>query len=86
MRALLHHRPWRLRLTALALAAALTWLICVLAPSVMSAAEESVGDIAWRLGASPETERRLVIVDIDERSIQQEGPWPWPRATVAKLT
>ena len=86
MRALWHHRPWRLRLTALALAAALAWLICVLAPSVMSAAEESVGDIAWRLGASPETERRLVIVDIDERSIQQEGPWPWPRATVAKLT
>ena len=30
-------------------------------------------------------EARIVIVDIDERSLASEGPWPWPRATVARL-
>ncbi|HKJ71573.1 MAG TPA: CHASE2 domain-containing protein, partial [Gammaproteobacteria bacterium] len=27
----------------------------------------------------------VVIVDIDERSLQAEGQWPWPRAKVAAL-
>ena len=28
---------------------------------------------------------RLVIVDIDERSIQEQGRWPWSRDKLAKL-
>ena len=28
---------------------------------------------------------RVVIVDIDEKSLQEEGHWPWPRNRVAKL-
>ena len=28
---------------------------------------------------------RVVIVDIDERSLAAQGRWPWPRATVARL-
>ncbi len=27
----------------------------------------------------------IVIVDLDERSIQQEGRWPWPRSKMASL-
>lgn len=27
----------------------------------------------------------LIIIDIDEQSIQQEGRWPWPRLKVARL-
>ena len=27
----------------------------------------------------------IVIVDIDEESLKQEGRWPWPRARVADL-
>lgn len=27
----------------------------------------------------------IVIVDIDERALRQEGRWPWPRARVAEL-
>ncbi|MDX2455916.1 MAG: adenylate/guanylate cyclase domain-containing protein [Gammaproteobacteria bacterium] len=29
---------------------------------------------------------RIVIVDIDEKSLRQEGRWPWSRATVSRLT
>lgn len=28
----------------------------------------------------------IVIVDIDDKSIQKEGRWPWPRAKLAQLT
>lgn len=28
---------------------------------------------------------RIVIVNIDEKSLRQEGRWPWPRDKIAKL-
>lgn len=28
---------------------------------------------------------RIVVVDIDRRSLQAAGPWPWPRETMAQL-
>lgn len=30
-------------------------------------------------------DKRIVIVDVDERSLKAEGQWPWPRDKVAKL-
>ena len=27
----------------------------------------------------------VVVVDIDRRALQALGPWPWPRATIARL-
>ena len=33
-----------------------------------------------------ELDPRIVIVDIDEKSLRQEGRWPWSRATIAELT
>lgn len=32
-----------------------------------------------------EQEPRLIIVDIDEYSLQKEGQWPWPRTRIAEL-
>ena len=28
---------------------------------------------------------RIVIVDLDEKSLLEEGQWPWPRNRVARL-
>ncbi len=39
--------------------------------------------IRWRL---PVPEDRVVIVDIDEKSLAEQGRWTWPRATLAELT
>ena len=78
--------PWRLRLAALAFAAALVALLQGLVPGAFSAGEAMLGDLTWRLGASSVPERRVVIVDIDETSLQEVGPWPWPRATIARLS
>lgn len=31
-------------------------------------------------------DRRIVIIDIDEKSLSKEGRWPWPRDKIATLT
>src|SRR5262252_3852150 len=36
----------------------------------------------WPRAADP---ARVAIVDIDEKSLAQYGPWPWPRHLVAEL-
>lgn len=47
--------------------------------------EERSGDVAWRLAADRADERRVILVDIDDRSLEELGPWPWPRSTQARL-
>ena len=32
-----------------------------------------------------ESDERIVLVDIDEKSLKEEGAWPWPRQKVAAL-
>lgn len=39
----------------------------------------------WFTPARPEAAASVVIVDIDEQSLKQEGRWPWSRARVARL-
>ncbi|MBI3367738.1 MAG: CHASE2 domain-containing protein, partial [Burkholderiales bacterium] len=75
------------RLIGLAVAALLVALVHWLTPDTFGAVERAAGDLTWRVGASSDrAERRVVIVDIDEHSLSQVGPWPWPRATIADLS
>lgn len=78
--------PWRLRAAALALSAGLAALLQAAAPTAVSGLEDVAGDLTWRLGASTTPERRVVVVDIDETSLAEVGPWPWPRETLARLS
>lgn len=48
--------------------------------------EERAGDWIWRLAASKDPEHRVIIVDIDETSLQKLGPWPWPRTRISQLS
>lgn len=48
--------------------------------------EEQAGDWIWRLAAGTDPERRVVIVDIDESSMQKLGAWPWSRDRLAQLS
>jgi adenylate cyclase len=78
-------------------AALLLWLSLLLAagfmalmlprwlPSQSAAFEYVLSDLRTRWLMAPQPERRMVIVDIDEKSLADIGPWPWPRATVAQL-
>jgi len=68
------------------LVSALLWLLITLTASPwLAALEERAGDWTWTLGAGRGDERRLIVVDIDERSLAEIGPWPWPRETQARL-
>ena len=80
------NRPRRLRVAVLALSAAVVGMLQAWAPQILSGAEYMSGDMLWRVSASTTPERRLVVVDIDETSLREVGPWPWPRSTVAELS
>ena len=52
--------------------------------------EAQSGDWVWRAKATGTQngtglERRVILVDIDERSLKEIGPWPWSRTTLARL-
>jgi adenylate cyclase len=82
----LRRHPWQFRASALLLATVLSMLVQWQAPSLLSGLEAFAGDLTWRVGASPLAERRVVIVDIDETSLAEVGPWPWPRSKTAELS
>ncbi|MFK4059205.1 CHASE2 domain-containing protein [Brevundimonas sp. NPDC046655] len=69
-----------------ALVASLTGLVvCWLALSpTADRADNLVYDALIRLQGGP-TDEAIVIVAIDDRSLQSLGRWPWPRATHAAL-
>jgi adenylate cyclase len=65
---------------------ALVWLsLDLLSAPWLQAMEERSDDWLWNVTARKADERRLIVVDIDERSLAEVGPWPWPRATQARL-
>jgi adenylate cyclase len=45
----------------------------------------ALDDWRTRFAIKPHQETRIVVVDVDERSLAEQGPWPWSRATVAYL-
>ena len=78
-------KPMWLYALASALAVALMAAVsAVWAPQMMQW-EERLSSHTWALANQDATERRLVVVDIDEKSTQALGPWPWPRERVATL-
>lgn len=54
-------------------------------PTLLAALDNRMTDamFRWR-GAMPTTDK-VVIVDLDEKSLRQVGQWPWSRDTVARL-
>lgn len=80
---LLH--PHRLRLFAVTLAAAVA--LAAGATGLFSALEERSADPLWQSASTlaDTAERRVVIAEIDEKSLAELGPWPWPRERMAAL-
>jgi len=78
--------PWLARAAALLLAAVLLLAVRALVPGALSSVEERSGDVLWRMFPAAGEERRVIVVDIDEASLGQYGPWPWPRERMAQLS
>ncbi|HJU70990.1 MAG TPA: adenylate/guanylate cyclase domain-containing protein [Paucimonas sp.] len=73
----------RFILLGLALCAAI--LLPSSLPGLFGPADHALDDWRTRFVMSPRPEARIVIVDVDERSLAEQGAWPWPRATIARL-
>ncbi len=82
--ALLGH-PRRLRWAAPLIAALITLLIVTFTGPRLTQWDEQSANLTWNLTDQARAERRIVIVDIDERSVQAIGHWPWSRARQAEL-
>ncbi|MCZ2415110.1 MAG: CHASE2 domain-containing protein, partial [Burkholderiales bacterium] len=84
MSALQRSRLWR-ALAGLAIVAAFVAAdLGALRIDGLSALDRELYDGRQRL-ATPAHDDRIVIVDIDERSLAEHGRWPWDRATIAAL-
>lgn len=58
-------------------------------PAGYATFDARLSDLGWALAArDTPPEKRIVVLDIDEQSLDTLGPWPWPRerlATIARL-
>ena len=54
-------------------------------PSVFGSFESGVYDRLLRSIPSRPTSERIVIIDVDERSLASVGQWPWRRDVIGKL-
>ncbi|MDR2679155.1 MAG: adenylate/guanylate cyclase domain-containing protein [Zoogloeaceae bacterium] len=69
---------------------ALLACVCVLGmefyrPALLSRFDEGLKDFLLRSQVDATPEDRVVVVDIDDDSIEQLGVWPWPRSRIADL-
>jgi adenylate cyclase len=75
-------RPWAF--SALIPVAAVA-LLCVYRPAFLAGAERTTSDTLLRLAPTHPPDGRVVIVDIDERSLSAVGQWPWRRDVLGSL-
>ena len=78
-------RPVWLYASVSALAVVLMAAISALFAPQLQQWEERLASRTWALSDISASERRVVVVDIDEKSTQALGAWPWPRDRMAQL-
>lgn len=84
MRFLRQH--WRrIGLSLVPLALAVLYSIQVLPVGIFQRLEAIVYDVRMRASLSDTLDQRIVIVDIDEKSLAEVGRWPWGRDRMADL-
>jgi len=59
--------------------------LVVLRPAFLARLDDSVYDIVLRSAPTTAPDRRVAIVDVDDRSLTSIGQWPWRRDVVARL-
>jgi len=64
----------------------LSLFIAWLASDFLQRTEARISDQEWQwIASDSKTERRIIIVDIDESSTAKYGAWPWKRSQIAEL-
>ena len=78
-------RPRRLLFLCGLVPTLLTAAFCINRPSFFSGLESRVYDTLVRSSRTRPPSGRVVIVDVDERSLSTVGQWPWRRDLIATL-
>ena len=78
-------RAWWRLVAGGALASLLVAGVSLRPPSLLANLDQRVYDVLLRSGHHAAVSGRVVIVDIDERSLARIGRWPWPRNRLAWL-
>jgi CHASE2 domain-containing sensor protein len=68
-----------------AAAIVMTALVAILRPSFLVRLDDTAYDIVMRSARLQPVGNKVVIVDVDERSLSTVGQWPWRRDVIAKL-
>lgn len=74
---------WQLAIVAFAVVAAVVLLF--LPPRELRLLENASKDLMLRMRGEAPKDARILIVDIDEKSLKQLGQWPWSRNILAKM-
>lgn len=77
---------WSFLVALTAVALLFMILVSLLFSSFKYELEEKFGGLIWSILPEQEREERITVVAIDEQSLAEIGPWPWPRATMAELS
>jgi len=77
--------PWAYKVLGLVLAVATLLALGLWTPQTFQGFDEKSDALTWNLPHAAHPERRIVIVDIDEKSVQALGAWPWSRSTMSQL-
>ena len=59
--------------------------LAIYRPAFFPRLDDSIYDTVMRSGTIEPRGKRVVIVDIDERSLTQLGQWPWRRDVIGRL-
>jgi CHASE2 domain-containing sensor protein len=73
------------RLLVLLLAGVLAAVLNFAFSDALKTVEERLGALGWTLTTDDAIEQRITLVTIDEKSLAEVGPWPWPRQELARL-
>ncbi|HMN92029.1 MAG TPA: adenylate/guanylate cyclase domain-containing protein [Hydrogenophaga sp.] len=84
MKAILRHGP-RMAVSLLPLLLALLHVLGAWPMEPLQRLDQIIYDARLKAALPQGTDERIVIVDIDEQSLAEQGRWPWPRDRVAAL-
>lgn len=78
-------RTWLIRFILGFLACGLAFFLEWQRPVALVRLDEGIRDLTLQIMANTTPDRRVVVVDISEESLDRIGPWPWSRSQVADL-
>lgn len=85
MQDVLRRHGARILITLLPLLLALLHAVGVVRIGLVQQLDDVIYDARLRFGMSTVRDERIVVVDIDEKSLAQVGRWPWSRDKLAQM-